>query len=119
MDRHFELRSTLSHDDRYFVTASRSRSATRTPTSRTARPGEVRRIDTQRYEHLKGSKLVTRQHPALAVRVAEAASTDLTGPEALQECGGGLAGARLGRSAVAIKVESTSRMCLTDATQGV
>jgi hypothetical protein len=84
-NRHFELRSTLSHDDRYFVISEQVAISDSDPNEPNSPAGEVRRIDTQRYIHLQGSRLVTRQHPLWPRVLPSAGSIELTDLEALQE----------------------------------
>jgi hypothetical protein len=81
-NRHFELRSALSHDDRYLVISEQVAIRDFDPNAPAVPAREVRRIDTERFIHIEGPKLVTRQHP-LWPRVLPSAGSIELGQEQL------------------------------------
>lgn len=62
-NRHFEITSTLSHDERYLVITEQVLVEDSDPDAPDVPAREVRRVDTQRFIHLDAGRLVTRQHP--------------------------------------------------------
>jgi hypothetical protein len=82
-NRHFELLSTISHDDRYLVISEQVVINDSEPEAPNVPPREVRRIDTQRFIHLKDARLITRQHPLWPRVLPSAGSIELKDPDTL------------------------------------
>lgn len=76
-NRHFEITSTLSHDRRYLVITEQVVVQDSDPNAPDVPPREVRRIDTERFIHVEGPSLVTRQHPLWPRILPSAGSTEL------------------------------------------
>lgn len=76
-NRHFELRSSLSHDNRYLVISEQVVIGDSDPDSAATPTREVRRIDTERFIHIRGPKLITRQHPLWPRVLPSAGSIEL------------------------------------------
>lgn len=81
-NRHFEIRSTVSHDSRYLVITEQVQIRDSQPNEPALPPREVRSIDTERFIHLDGPKLITRQHPLWPKVLPSAGSLELMGPDA-------------------------------------
>jgi hypothetical protein len=62
-NRHFEIVSMVSHDQRYVVITEQVVVADSDPNAPDLPAREVRRIDTDRFIHVERGRLVTRQHP--------------------------------------------------------
>lgn len=62
-NRHFELTSSLAHDERYLVITEQVVVVDSDPNKPDIPSREVRRIDTERFIHLDDGHLRTRQHP--------------------------------------------------------
>ena len=77
-NRHFEITSTVSHDTRYLVITEQVRVEESDPNAPDIPPREVRRIDTDRFIHVEGPRLLTRQHPLWPRILPSAGSLELT-----------------------------------------
>ena len=62
-NRHFEITSSLAHDERYLVITEHVEVNDSDPKVPDAPSREVRRIDTDRFIHVEDGRLVTRQNP--------------------------------------------------------
>jgi hypothetical protein len=76
-NRHFEITSSLTRDLRYVVITEQVRVQDSDPDAPDIPPREVRRIDTERFLHVEGPLLVTRQHPLWPRILPSAGSTEL------------------------------------------
>jgi hypothetical protein len=76
-NRHFEITSTVSHDKRYLVITEQVRVEESDPNAPDIPAREVRRIDTERFIHVEGPQLVTRQHPLWPRILPSAGSLEL------------------------------------------
>jgi len=82
-NRHFEITSSVSHDQRYLVITEQVVVDDSDPDAPDVPPREVRRIDTQRFIHVIDGRLITRQHPLWPRILPSAGSTELTSPAGL------------------------------------
>jgi hypothetical protein len=62
-NRHMRIVTTLDHDQRYVVITERVDVADTDPNRPDVPPRDVRRIDTERFIHVEGANLYTRQSP--------------------------------------------------------
>jgi hypothetical protein len=76
-NRHFEITSSVTHDKRYLVITEQVRVQESDPNAPDIPPREVRRIDTERFIHVEGPRLVTRQHPLWPRILPSAGSLEL------------------------------------------
>jgi hypothetical protein len=79
--RHFEITSSVSHDQRYLVITEQVVVQDADPNAPDLPPREVRRIDTDRFIHVEGPRLITRQHPLWPRILPSVGSTELLDPQ--------------------------------------
>jgi hypothetical protein len=82
-NRHFEITSSLSHDERYFVITEQLRVEDSDPDQPDVPPRPFRKADTERFIHLEEGALHTRQHPMWPKALPTEGKTEVTDPSKL------------------------------------
>jgi hypothetical protein len=82
-NRHFEITSSLSHDQRYFVITEQVLVQDSDPDEPDVPPRQVRKIDTERFIHLDDGTLHTRQHPLWPKVLPTVGSVEVVDPTKL------------------------------------
>ncbi|MGD8860676.1 MAG: hypothetical protein PVI30_11760 [Myxococcales bacterium] len=82
-NRHFEITSTIGHDHRYVVITEQVVVDDADPNAPDVPARTVRRIDTERFIHVEGPRLVTRQHPLWHRILPTSGEIDLKDPSKL------------------------------------
>jgi hypothetical protein len=77
-NRHFEISSSLAHDERYLVITEQVEVNDSDPDEPDTPSREVRRIDTDRFIHVENGRLVTRQNPLWPKVLPTVGETDVT-----------------------------------------